>query len=132
MTPWKVRKHLLVTISIYRALESPFENGFEETFLFQLADNSQIEDLRDSRVFCQRLARADFVDELLEAFRLGLEILGIKFVGDEVVGFVKDVGFVGLHVASQGLDTFFAIALEAADAFDKGFEEGLGGGGLFA
>src|SRR5262249_890214 len=70
------------------------ENGFEETFLFQLADNSQIKDLRYSRIFRQRLARADFVDKLLKAFRLGLEILGIKFIGDEVVRFVKDVGLV--------------------------------------
>src|SRR5262247_3218262 len=88
------------------------ENRFEETFLFQLADNSQIKDLRYSRIFRQRLARADFVDKLLKAFRLGLESLGIKFIGDEVVGFLKNVGFVGFHVASQCFDTFLAIALE--------------------
>src|SRR5499426_2112410 len=108
------------------------ENRFEETFLFQLADNSQIKDLRDSRIFRQRLARADFVDKLLKAFGLGLEILGIKFVGDEVVSSVQYVGLVGLHVASKSFDAFLAVAFKASDAFDKGFDECLGGRRLFA
>ena len=51
--------------------------------------------------FATRLARADFVDKLLEALGLGLQILGVEFVGDEVVGFIENICLVGFHVARQ-------------------------------